>query len=932
MFKKYLLAIGLVLFFTQGVGAYYDPVADVNDNFETNYSNKLADLQANKTDLAEVQESNTDASYKKTWEDNRAGKVQEKEVYFMDVAMPDCESPDDYACPPLVPDKAHSGHRTRLNYIDLKGGRLSCSVLPPLGENATLTKDTENKILYTKVFVNQACVEKYSTANNIDSSESTQKLIEKNKEFINELRQQEFKYTVDYKKNGDDEFLDLADILDGLVSFNVELYNVEQTLLTRDLKTRSGYTVLPNETVIENFENSYMGMWNALIGNDVDQFDEDVKVQARIRDASAAVANSSYFMLLDFWMKSNDLLVDIAGVMAFLFAGYNILFTWIMPTVTNKIQKKDSGENNPQRAIFGVFMMIMLFAGDVEKLNIQYESKNEDIVKTELIVQQTNLQSLIQLLYTQTNWVADGFAEIGIRAFLNSMNASTGLFDEAQIGALATEKIILTKEAERLAEIETEMCYANYDVKLVVDKLTIYRTKTLDDKAGNYNVTGWFHNDDSISSLRANPFPKSEREANAMMYNPKFKGQISPYNSFSTDGVVSQDAVDKFRVGNNSPLTLSGCYNNTKNMIENQSRLREIEATLAKMGSETDKNAKVEYLKVINEIQWGLFAKQGYLAIAYLPATAMMIDNIGIVGDLTERTDAINAASGKDEEHWYSDGGTMLFKSLAEDIPYLTMFGGYQIASMIHPVKDWIIDSTIKSISKIAGPAGGAITSFGSKLFKIKNKFSLGNDKEGIDPLDLWLASKLIQNIFTTLVVVTLITGSVLIFTLLFIEKLFAFVSSMFLLIYAFSKNQEERISSAVAKIFVVAFKTILIVICIFLAMYSLSLVDSLEMIFVESFFKSMDMIENSSWEYMFSTGSLDIPQYYVLVGLFFKKYIFFGMTKFGFMMLKLVLVVQMIWKMPGFMYELIYENVNSVSDSVGETLRSTSEAQTMRV
>ncbi|ABB44990.1 hypothetical protein Suden_1715 [Sulfurimonas denitrificans DSM 1251] len=160
----------------------------------------------------------------------------------------------------------------------------------------------------------------------------------------------------------------------------------------------------------------------------------------------------------------------------------------------------------------------------------------------------------------------------------------------------------------------------------------------------------------------------------------------------------------------------------------------------------------------------------------------------------------------------------------------------------------------------------------------------------------------------------------------------------MFLLIYAFAKNQEDRVATAMAKIFAVAFKTILIVVCIFLAMYSLNLVSSLELIFVESFFKSMDMIENASWGYVFSGASLsgELANNIVVIGtmlsFFFKKYIFFGVTKFAFTMLKLTLVVQMIWKMPGFMYELIYEKVHSVSDSVGETLQSVNEKHSMRV
>lgn len=241
-------------------------------------------------------------------------------------------------------------------------------------------------------------------------------------------------------------------------------------------------------------------------------------------------------------------------------------------------------------------------------------------------------------------------------------------------------------------------------------------------------------------------------------------------------------------------------------------------------------------------------------------------------------------------------------------------------------------------LSAGAGPIGTAFTYIGSGYFDIIEKLTFGGDanETEVDILDLKIASFLIKNIFTSLITVTLIVGSILVFTLLFIEKLFAFVASLFLLIYAFSKNQEERLTSAIAKIFAVAFKTILIVVCIFLSLYSLDLVNSLEIIFIESFFTSMDSIENASWGAIFSGGvdaNLDgAYSVWTLLTFFFKKYIFYGVAKVAFVMLKLVLVIQMIWKMPGFMYELMYEKINSVSDSVGDTLQSVNERQTMKV
>lgn len=886
----------------------------------------------------DVVNANDDTTYKKTYQDNRAGKTKE-EPWYMPVNFTSCETPSDYVCPPLTAARTNAGYTSRVNFVDLISGQISCSAHLTIASSTDPLKNTNQITDHTEVFINKSCLEKYSASENKDTESKTDELKKKNEEYLKNLKAQEYKYTVDYKTSGNNKFLDLADILDGVVSFNVDMFDFEQTLLTRELKTRSGYTTLPNEMIVTKFEKSlsnFLGLINGFDSHTQNEFLNNAQNQVSIRNASTAIANSSYFMLLDFWMKANDILVLLAQGIAFVFIAYNVILTWAMPAIGNKIMEKDSGENNPQRAIFGFIALIMLFAGDVEKLNIQYESKAQDLTQNELIVQQTNIQAAIQFLYSETNYWADAFAEIGIRAYLNGLNGSTGLFTGNQIDAMATEKNVLLKSIESYKTIETDMCYANYDVTLLKDAVKNYRSHTLSKNDGGNSIGGML--DGTISSADANPFPKSEAEAFAVMKISQNSAYdtVSPYNSSIADdsGFVKNEAKDKFRDPAYAPLNLSGCYENTKKRIAAAQRVREIDAQFAKLADPTVKDAKVEYMKVVNEIQWGLFAKQGYLSIAYLPATAMLIDNIGILGDLEDRENAAEAYA--DADTGFMESGTWVLQSVFEDLPYLTIFGGFNIAKMVHPVKEAMIDGAQWLGNKMFGPAGAGVSKALGALSYIKNKGTFGEKKEEVDIYDLKISAWLIKNILTTMVTVTLIVGSILIFTLLFIEKLFAFVASMFLLIYAFAKNQEDRVATAIAKIFAVAFKTILIVICIFLAMYSLELVSSLELIFVESFFKSMDMIENASWSYLapWNGGLTNAPwdTIFVMISFFFKKYIFFGVTKFAFVILKLTLVIQMIWKMPGFMYELIYEKVHSVSDSVGETLQSVNEKHSMRV
>jgi|GEM_PF-3786512 len=952
---KNLIYIVLLLFaISQGANAY-NPAQYVEDNWEEEFSDEYTDRQVYDSQVnEEVEVAGSDEDYKKTWEENRAGKIQEEEKFYEDPKFSACEEPSNYVCPALVEEKVKLGFRNRINYIDLESGKISCSILRPLRDDNTPATIRSEIPYYTEVFTNEACVEKYSptAAHNKDDSEEIKSLIEENMEFIEELKQQEHKYTVDYKYNGDDEFLDLADVLDGIVSFDTNLFDFEQTLLTRKLKTRDGFTTLPNETVATKLEESWgnlLHLWDPDYSKD--DFYENSANAAKIRDVASSIANSNYFMLLDFWSKSNDIMVLMAQGLAILFIGYNVIFTWIMPGVSNKMQKQPSGENNPQRIGFGLIALIMLFSGEVDRLNIEYESKTQDVVTSELVIQQTNIQRAVQLLYSETNYWADSFAEVGISAYLNNLTSSTGLFSDEQIEALATERIILTNALEAYQYIDVEMCFNNYDVNLLKEKLDEYRDKTLNKNSGRdygsfgisnqYSVSSLFgfgHSD--VSELRVNPYPKSEREVNAMMYGDQERqifDNISAYNSSSSiynGGMVDSSAIHKFRDSFHSPLTLSGCYLNKKKMTESHSRLQEIEDQFAKLADRTKKDAKVEYLKVVHDIQWGLFAKQGYIAIAYLPATAMLIDNLGIVGDASERTSAIEEAATNSEDI-ATEFATNGLQMVAEDMVYLSMFGGFQIAKIVHPVKSFILENAGDALSSFTGPLGKGVK-LGTKIINKFEKFtSFGGDAE-IDILDLKIAAFLLKNVLEVLISVTLIVGSILIFTLLFIEKLFAFVASMFLLIYAFAKNQEERLTTAFAKIFAVAFKTILIVVCVFLAIYSIDLVNSLEILFVESFFTTMDTIENASWGSLFTGGvDLNIDGLGAIGGLlsmFFKKYIFYGVTKVAFVILKLVLVIQMIWKMPGYMYELMYEKVQSVSDGVGDTLQSANERHTMKV
>lgn len=924
LLKNFFKLLFLFLFLMQSpVAIAYDPSASVDATW-SDKEETLSDKRVSDNTINQSKDYNPESSDNKAFTDNRAGKVLENEKYFHEITFTSCESPSDLVCPPLLSDKQGENLRSRIDFIDLKNGEISCSIYRAIDYGQALSKASETPI-HRQKFVNSACVEKYSGSTNIDESDEVKNLITENEDYIKDLQQQKFKYDEDYKTNGDDVFLDWADVVDGLVTFNSEIFDLEQTLLTRSLKTKNGYTILPNEIILEKFEQNLSNLFSRVVSGSWANnaaFVDGVETQARIRNIADAMADSNYFMLLEFFIKANDVFILIMGSIGALFIGYNVVAGWLLPALGNKVMKKDSGENNLHRAVYGIFMLIAFSATNTEVINVEYKDY-DGVYKEQLEINQTNMQKAGQLLFSSTNWLSDVIAGLGFDASSAALNSSTGLLSGDQIKALASERMILKKEQESLAFIDKDMCAANYDLFALTDILSKYRTKTLNTKEGSENLTTWkFWETDNISSLRANPYPKSEREANAMMYYG-YSNNESPYNSVKSNhsnGVVKSSSQDKFRSSTYSPLSLSGCYNNKKRMIYNDSRLRAIEEEFNKFDDVEEKENKVEYLRMLNEVERKLYAEWGYPAIVFLPVKHLLADNLGIVGDAMKKQEQLEANSKSGES---LDGASI--KVIGENIVLLSIFGGYQIAQVIHTIKSGVVDV----VGNVTGPMSG-VAKQGLSFF---SKYMTGGaEGQEVDLIDLGLASILLQASLDTMVITVIVVGGAFAFTLLFIEKLYAFMALMFLIFYTFHKNQEEKVLSAIVKVFAVAFKTVLITICVVLSIFALGIVEKFEIVMLNEFFNSLDMIENKSWEHIFNEKSIDNVNIFSISSLFIKKYVFYSVAKVSFAVLKILLMIKIIFTMPSFLYELVYEKAANGMDNVADTMLDATRQQTVRV
>ena len=82
---------------------------------------------------------------------------------------------------------------------------------------------------------------------------------------------------------------------------------------------------------------------------------------------------------------------------------------------------------------------------------------------------------------------------------------------------------------------------------------------------------------------------------------------------------------------------------------------------------------------MLNEIEQKMFAELGYPAIVFLPVKTLIAENLGIVGDAMEKQKQLE---GQMESGEMFDGA--MLKTIGSNITLLSVFGGYQIAQIIH--------------------------------------------------------------------------------------------------------------------------------------------------------------------------------------------------------------------------------------------------------
>lgn len=852
-------------------------------NKNTNIENVQSDAEVKRLEEAAASKNVTNLS---------SGNVSlsVKDKYFQNITYTSCSSLQNLYCPPLKPEWVSQKYYTRLKSTpDLRTGTISCEVLKV--DDGGLQRENSFIPVASETFTNQACVQKFDKSNNSATDGNTEALKQKYKSFQDSLKKQNNSYNgADFKKNGSDNFLDFADWMDALVTVDPDKIDIAGTLSSGEVKVKAGYTIVQNSLILADYKGSLGEIYSVLGGKSNAETSSRVNDTIKFNEKSKQLSNSKYVMYLDFFVKSNALIQDIAFSIFLIFLGWNVLGSWIFELATRRVAGDKEQENHVGRGLFGIIVLIMFFTSE--------SSYNVNNAKQIVSSEETRIQGIIRLIYEWTNESADSFAKIAIESYLNNLGSSSNVFTTSAIDDMNVEKQTLEKEQGMNGEIYKK-CNDTYNTQDLANRVAAYRqnNKQSYDKNKDYRAnekkytdssgawgTGLFNNKE-YDAYDLNPYP-TESEAKAI-----FNG-ANPYFESSKGGVV-KDGTYKSTNNLNDTVSLGACNQATQKNIANIKRQAELKTKFDAMNDTETINKKKASIGLVSDIMWKAYGDYGYYAIAFLPATSIMVDNIGVLGDAEVRQEALDDISNES-----------LAQKLATGLPMLALFGG-QVPNMYN--------NFFQSIGDLVGtflPIGKA-----AAFLKF---FVGGGETPGI--ASYYLAYLTIDNILKSMVFIVLICGAVIAFIILALQKLWTFYASLFLVIHAFGTGQTNSIPAAMGKIIAVACKTILLVISIFLAIYSINLLDVFQSLLIGDFYNQMrELVSQDAG--MWQSLALN-----------FQLLSFYGVSHVTFLILKIVLATTIIFKLPGYFYDLLEVRVQDMGDTMLDTVNQAQEQRNMRV
>jgi hypothetical protein len=678
---------------------------------------------------------------------------------------------------------------------------------------------------------NDKCVSEYNVKDAQNAVDYTKKTDEYYQNFEN-IRKQ---YQDHYTNTGTRKFLRASEYLIAGLTADSEIVNIDDTITKNRLVLNSNYTIYPNlttsapdKTMIQEVANTLGGIYGAVMSyfaNEPEKVVENSMSSAdkakELISLSENLFSSIIAFVLNWLAESNQLIMELNSSAFFMI----LPLTGVLygSSKLTKIFSKVSDNDD----VYEKFLVMVGIVAIFYVNNLEIETKDDKKIS------QTNFQVWSRPVLYQGVWFADRLTDSFATAYLKYKMKDAGILFESDYAKVKDEVARLEKEQNLIVGTNQylEHCYKVYDTETLKNTVspliglgTVFPPLGALTKHRKSIVNGGFDINQGVSNLDETSFIRQE-----------------------------------YRRSQNVP-TLDFCYNLERRYLENKKVLESNKAILTRYDDAKAQSKDKKAIELIAKLHYKNTAEMGFINASSIASTQVLVDNLHLfqnVSDVklqTEKTikaeQIANAKVYGTEIDGVAIGSdpTLLSPSpinldiIYDGLHWISYNGAYMIIppsstiknDIVQPFLQTIVDATIGKAKNMLKGAITAITG-GTGGFVAQMVDSLTSNKENgvimstiIAVLSTVITIGIMKYFISYIPLVAISVGSYMAIAFYYLSVEIFYLVAPFMAIYALTANQFEVVKNFVIRFLGLAFKPVLIVVSIVLAVIAYELLDSI--------------------------------------------------------------------------------------------------------
>ncbi|WP_419768225.1 hypothetical protein [Arcobacter sp.] len=721
------------------------------------------------------------------------------------------------ACPEFKDD-----YFGRIANIDVQNGKTQCYVYD---------KQTSDSILAIVTNISKPCLKSFKDLEkNVIPIMAQKSKSQMSLDSYEDLKKIEDKYYKNYTDVGAGrEFINVPKYMIAGLTVDNEIIDVPNTLKFNEIRLNPKYTLYPNSNAFSEDKfrkeiqknntwlyNKWLGV-KELVGLYELPIPSEIQrvASSNLVSSVKAILTNSVIFIMNFLNEYNE--VMLIGKTFILFTVLPITIAMaVLNKVTKQISQVADFEDISERILLGIGIFFLFFFSTT---NIKTDDEN-----SKMKISQTSFHQMIRPIFYKGAEVGYLVGQSATKAYLKYKLREVGLapLDIINSTRIANER--LKNEQNFLINKAFPLCEATYKTdnlkQIVGSAIGLNQTYPPSENVSRY------------SSIIGKEITKN-------FYNSNFMKNPSDYKR-------------------NGIMSLSGCYNLERKILENKEQLKSYEYLIEGYNLASKDNTLKKQIEMLANMQFRNDVELGFTALPLLATTSIIIDNIGIFknpkGDKLNQEELLKdyRQSGGYEIGKIAEGEGLLtypIKWIVSNMSYmmLPMAAGIEntITKLLknedsHNSFKGIISNAVESFSGLKT----GIFGIGKELIGAVGGKLLSNEKI-VTVIAVFLTILIMMYVVSYLPIIAIATASfsVIFFYYLSIELYYLVIP--FLVAFAFASNQAELIKGFMKNGLILAFKPILIVVSVVMALFAKEFFENMNFVLVNWQFEPMFALTN---------------------------------------------------------------------------------------